>query len=326
MADWAGLSKGWGHTAPFRNNGAGGVDLFFAISGAIIYETANRQHSSAGDFLLRRFHRLAPMHVLFTGTWLALALILPLAARPTEILASLTLWPVWRGIDTPLIDAEWTLCFEVIFYLGFALTLAWRRSIWLLLAAFAAAWMGGRLTGFPALQVLGNPLVLEFLGGVLIARYWPRTAPWWFSAFVFALGLWGLLVPEYPREVYDYVFNMDGSSALWRVGAVGLPALAVLAGGLGLEHLMGRGWALPLVFIGDASYAIYLADGVLLKALTAALKHTEVSAMAAMILGSLAAIAIGCAAHIWIDRPIQRRLRSPRTLGRPLLGQPSPTS
>ena len=69
-----------------------------------------------------------------------------------------------------------------------------------------------------------------------------------------------------------------------------------------------RLWAGP-TFLGDASYAIYLASWVLLRASTPLLRGSGAPALLVPLLGVPAAIAAGALAHVAVERPLLAAFR-----------------
>ena len=224
--------------------GAAGVDLFFVISGFIMANVAGGR--SAGQFALDRFSRIYPMWWLAALPWLFFV--------PRDLfynLSTLTLWPIWAGdYFVPAPRVGWTLCLELLFYMGVALAIATRPVVPLI---FYALFLLGALTiSTPLLEFVGSPMGLEFLMGVAIARL-PRRRM--FGLFIpVGLGLLSLT----PTELGDLGSSIHADWALRRAIEWGVPAAMVLWGGVSLEAwFQGRAFNLP-VRIGDASYSIYL--------------------------------------------------------------------
>ena len=85
------------------------------------------------------------------------------------MLASVTLWPIFGpafSYPTPLLG--WTLCFEMLFYAAMALALATRPAV--PLAMLAITLVLAQTTNVDLFAFTGNPLILEFLAGVIVAK------------------------------------------------------------------------------------------------------------------------------------------------------------
>ncbi|HVI04878.1 MAG TPA: acyltransferase family protein, partial [Sphingomicrobium sp.] len=108
--------------------GAAGVDLFFVISGFIMMTTCSSGRKP-GEFLADRAWRIYPMWLLAVFPWLLMA-----PHSTLEVVRSITLWPVYGNrFLNPALDVGWTLSFELLFYLAFALALATRAAVPLLI-------------------------------------------------------------------------------------------------------------------------------------------------------------------------------------------------
>jgi exopolysaccharide production protein ExoZ len=293
-----------------------GVDFFFVLSGFIIAYT-NRsdigERAALGPYFRKRFVRVYPLYWLIAGTKLALigANLIPGGPHerePATILASLLLLP---QSHPPVIGVAWTLIYEVLFYLIFAAIIRWGWTcavslvaVWLMLIGINAA--GLLDLDSPILQVLSNERNLEFLlgvtGTVVVLRY-RLSAPYvWVlaGAGLYAIAAWsvnsGYFVSSYT---------------LW----FGVPSLLLVIGGASLDLAGGR-WPSWLVFVGGASYSIYLMhtmfiDGFLLVVLRLIPFGVVVSvaAVACAVIG-------GCLIHVAVERPLLALLKPRWRTGR----------
>lgn len=293
-----------------------GVDVFFVISGFIMYYiNAERfDRGAAGDFLRRRIIRIVPTYWLFTTLALATLLLLPGAVDhnsvgPAHTAASYLFVPWPRPDDAslrPLLALGWTLNFEMLFYGVFALALMAPRRVGLSLMA-AAFVLAALLNPFVpdawwVLKSWSDPIILEFLMGVGLAMLFhrgvrlPVTAAW---ALV-ALGF-GLLAAV-------RVFELD--MQLSRPLCYGLPAMAICAG-LALGHTekqpgpIGRGLGLG----GDASYALYLSHPFAINALALVWGKLNLGLPWVFVAAGIAlSVAGSIVAYLLIERPVIRWL------------------
>ena len=108
-----------------------GVDVFFVISGFIMW-TVSRDEASPAGFLLRRIVRIAPLYWLAT---LAAALVtteggvtLGLGAPAGDLAKALFFIPAYSArspdVVEPILSVGWTLNLEMAFYALFAASLA----------------------------------------------------------------------------------------------------------------------------------------------------------------------------------------------------------
>lgn len=290
-----------------------GVDLFFVLSGYIIATTgplASPRRSST-DFYVRRLRRVAPLYILCTFA-MAICIGQPGSIASLQFLGSLTFWPVWGGEYVwPYLSVGWTLCYEMLFYSTVALVmLGGRLPRNLLIAAGAFGlliWAEVRFGG-AVLTHLTNGIMLEFLYGVglaLVRRHIVRfSAGFGVSLIMLSLGLVAFAVTQGYGLILDGANTVLGGLGLARALTFGALAALCVAGVLMCEPLVRRG---VQTYLGDASYAIYLVQLIVLNAAVVWLPSLGVlPAPAIIILGSIAAIAAGTAAHQWLERPLSR--------------------
>ncbi|MEO6368343.1 MAG: acyltransferase, partial [Steroidobacteraceae bacterium] len=157
-----------------------GVQLFFVISGFVIFWTLDRTRR-AGDFVLHRFARLFPTY------WTCLAItagLVAIAGLPNQrvgyldILLNITMFPDFlsaRSVD----GSYWTLQIELFFYaqmlawyaLGAVRRIRWVIAGWLLLAtAYAIAERHGAPLSYILRELLIVRYIHSFAVGILMYR------------------------------------------------------------------------------------------------------------------------------------------------------------
>jgi len=230
---------GMGHPHGEERLGAAGVDLFFVISGFIMAAIGSGR--TPLGFLGARAKRILPLWWVALIPWMAVL-------RPDARLAgsSIFLWPVYGGaFHNPVLPVGWTLCFEMLFYVAFAVGLATRW--WIPLGAFFLFFIapGTALTAY-----LGSPMILEFVAGLAIAKL-PK---------VERLGLPSLILAfiGFALSPVDQYAEVVGAGAAVRTCWWGIPATLTVYGALCLEQRFHSPLFNLPVFLGDASYSIYL--------------------------------------------------------------------
>ncbi|MGH7010364.1 MAG: acyltransferase family protein, partial [Caulobacteraceae bacterium] len=285
-----------------------GVDVFFVISGFIMWRIAGSREERPVRFLWRRASRILPPYWAATLLLLGIATIWPaflpkVQPRTAHVLLSLALLPHLNpvGQPFPLLAPGWTLCYEAGFYLVFAAALlAPRQRRPAILFAVAIALIVIGLSLADPVYVLGaNPIVLEFLFGVWIGRAAEAgrlPGPTWSSA----LALLGAVI----LIVYGVLQWRDET---WRFLTWGVPAAAIVAGAVGLDRAAsGPRWRM-LTVLGDASYSIYLFHTIAV----AAIAHLvgERRTWLFVPLAMTCAIAAGIAGRALIEKPLLAWLR-----------------
>jgi exopolysaccharide production protein ExoZ len=236
-ADNAGPYESW------TRIGAAGVDLFFVISGFIM---ATIPKPSVKEFAFDRFWRIYPMWWVALLPWL-----LFVTTTASQRFAMVALWPVTNMATVPFLQIRWTLSFELLFYAAVALSV--RRGPWIPLAVFAVALLTGLWTRHPAFNFFGNPMIFEFLFGVILAKL-PRSA----LAGRFVLPVAVLILAIAPLDLFLVKLALTPSASWIRVLMWGFPAALIVYAALSNESLFQRRAVMPFVVLGDASYSIYL--------------------------------------------------------------------
>lgn len=257
----------------FLNFGAFGVDIFFCISGFMIMFTTEK---NTKYFFRKRLIRILPLYYLMTlGTYLLL-LLFPSMFQQTRhdfsyLVKSLLFIPfdIGGGAIQPLVRIGWTINCEMLFYLlffiSFHISMRYRG---LICGAFLAVLVGTvqvfapMISSWqsplsPVLTFYGDPVMLEFLFGIL-AYYllWalyrrhvihPVSKTVSLVSAVCIPVIFCLLAFFTPR------INVIGFR---RLPQWGLPALLLLV----LAFLAGLQLTMPrfLVLLGNISYSLYL--------------------------------------------------------------------
>ncbi len=238
--------------------GAAGVDVFFVISGFVMWASTDEAPPTPGAFLWRRAVRILPPYWLFTLLAAAGALWAPHIFQDVHVTwrhlaLSLALIPHLnpQGDGFPVLKTGWTLIYEAIFYLIFAVGLRFPRNMRLIFLAGALTTVAAIGLVSPQAYVLfADPLMFEFLAGVGVAVLWRsgRLGSRRRGALLIALALAAFVALQIVQfDDYD-----------WRPLFWGAPAVLLVAGAVDLE---AAGFGRPsrvLKLIGDGSYSIYL--------------------------------------------------------------------
>src|SRR3954453_3726467 len=286
--------------------GGRGVDLFFVISGFIIfYATRDAIHGARltpAAFLRRRVERIVPLYfcVIFAVT--ALAVTLPATFgtpgwfTPRHILKSLAFIAFTEG-EMPVVYVGWSLEYEMYFYLAVALLMALTREVWRnIVIIFSALVTVGRLPGVEA--ALGNysffadPMILEFVFGVIVGSLFVNGRIGWPMGIAAACAIAALLMTD-PAG---------------RVIVSGIPsACLVAAAAFVSRRRIDPSWPeLAMARLGDASYSIYLAqvNSVSLASTSVAGLLPAIPPLLLVIVTTGIVVALGLLLNILVERPL----------------------
>ena len=318
-----------GHFFHWEHFGPSGVDIFFVISGFIVSlvaaragvsERVDRRRASL-HFLVRRITRVFPLYWILTvamvleGTlgrhgiewqnvaWIPTLFLLPSAHYPAA---------------APLLALGWTLMFEMYFY--FVLTLFLFLSPRFLVrntVLFLSAAVGvGALVGIrrPWLVIGMNPMLLEFVFGCGLGIVFHRTrhraaalrGPGAWIAAIGGIALLSTIFLGYG-SASDAFHILAGSDCWLRVGVWGAPSALLVGGMLLWNPAMLSPPARLLVFLGDASYSIYLCT-MPARAVTDYFwrEFGRFGADSGVFLGAVFCTLAGVACYLLVERPLMR--------------------
>ncbi len=310
----------------FGYAGVMGVDVFFVLSGFIMYYIHHGdvgQPGRAAEFGWRRFSRIYPFYWVICAVDL-LTRISPWRADGVPgikvMFLSVTLLP---DSIPPFVRTAWTLRHEVRFYALFGLLLLLPArvalAVTLAIATVAAGFLGGDILNvlptesksalYLAVLYLFHPCTLEFAAGVLCAHlHLTGKFNRWTAGAALLLGFAGAFAGTllYPFAVGETHIRYG---ALITFGPVAVMLIHGVTSAESLWNLAVPAW---LVRLGDASYSIYLVHLPIFAVAEPFLYKVPLPDLvrAGLLIGI--SIAIGLLAHLHIERPLMdfcRRLR-----------------
>lgn len=257
-----------------------GVDVFFVISGFIMYYvTVNSSNSLTSSivFLQKRFIRIVPIYWLLTVITISISIFLSQLKNNNYldfnyIASSFMFIPALRASDgniTPVLGLGWTLNYEMFFYCIFAVLLLLPRKY--LLVSSTAIFFVIVLAGFNIEKssvitwYWSRPIILEFILGLFIASL--------FTKGYLLSRLQGLIV--FSSGIFIWIYSsslVTASSPEYRFWCWGISASLIVASVM-LTKRMSTDQS-PTIFtiigtrIGDASFSLYLSHMFVLRALT----------------------------------------------------------
>ena len=321
LAHYAILSRPWLEPGLARElgtlvdrGGRVGVDLFFILSGFLIYGALLRRARPYGPYVWRRLVRIYPTFAAVFLLYVVLVFAVPRPDKlPSEageaalmLIGNALLLPGLCDVR-PLNSATWTLSYEMAFYLVIPLLIAGlglrRRS---------ATWrVGCAIAVMAAILALQAPTQLIMFGFGMLAYEAVQArrgvGPW--PALVaagLALGAAAALDPDGGLRVLRFVL-IGGASYVFTLGALGRP-----------DGWLARGLAwTPLRWFGNMSYSYYLIHGLALNALAWAVgtlvgggSYGVVVHLLALPLAFAVTLVPGALLFLAIERPLSLRHKS----------------
>ena len=303
------------------------MDLFFVLSGCLIYGGLIRRDLPLLTFWRRRATRIFPTFLVVLGLYLVMMTILPATAK-FQWTDSGALWLVAANVlllpglfpVTPMITVAWSLSYEWAFYLFVPLmtkslrfggrSAALRVAVLLalaavLVAAVAAGWTGhSRLLMFPS-----GMLLFEVLNsGRLrwrIGRGWEALA---IVAFGGASAVTALSVTD--PEMLPAVARVGLGQHVFLAAAAFSITLCAMERGTWVSRMVA---AAPLRLLGRISFSYYLTHGLAMHALAKAITHPghSVALFAGLLPLVLAAtVLFGGTVFLAVEEPLSLPVRS----------------
>jgi exopolysaccharide production protein ExoZ len=293
-----------------------GVDIFFVISGFIMWITTTKDITTL-EFYRRRILRIVPLYWLLTSVVLTILIVYPSAMQSGQfdmlhVLGSYLFFPVRHpveGLMHPLLIPGWTLNYEMFFYtifgLGLMLPVLPRLIV---ISTILYGWamvqilMGINLP--KAIQFYTSDIIMEFAFGMALGwlYFWGAKLSGRFAWACFLIGI--------------IAVALVGDGMPPRGVSVGVPALLVVAGSVMIERLHGVPNIRSLHLLGNASYSLYLSHTIVLSAVGQLWRRLPLDLFpgALLVFGCTAVastIAAGILLYFFIEVPMLRlgRLR-----------------
>jgi len=314
--------------------GYAGVDFFFVLSGFIIFYVHARDighRDKLKAYFSKRLIRVYPIYWAVTTAKLIAIFLIPSIAKDYEKYLSVIIYSylLIPQVNHPIVAPAWTLSYEMSFYLlfGMAIWLGHRLAKVLLITWVSIILIYTLARTFNLIERPDSHLILfllnernlEFTLGLLSA-YIVMQHKLAYQELMLVLGcvLFGIS-GWYAVSIHDQVSSY---TLLF-----GIPALLIVVSSVSLERKRNITFPAWLVFIGDASYSIYLTHSMFINLSNLVLqrleKVVEIPPGLALPGVALAAVLGGCLVYFYVERPLLAFLRHVFTQKKPLDAAPS---
>ncbi len=265
--------------------GSIGVDIFFFISGFIIFISIDKSgyYDKPYTFLKKRLLRIFPLYFLVTTLFLLMNITLNRFVEQREVFipVDMSFETVWKSYllipiaydniyRDPLVFLGWSLSFEILFYfLTFLVLILFKKYfflplLFLLLILGSLSYTFGNFKNI-YLEFLTSPFMLYFAIGLLFGKYYNFVAKK-ISAFVEPLLFVTLYVFFVVITAKDGGYSYDGmprelvlynGKLIPRILIWGIPSFLLLISyfTFASKYKISNSF---LSKIGDRSYSIYL--------------------------------------------------------------------
>lgn len=291
-----------------------GVDFFFVLSGFIIFyvhQSDIGQVKKFKPFIIKRFLRIYLIY------WIVL-LVKIFATysnqyKLSEIFKAILLIPM---LESDFIGVSWTLSYEILFYLVFsALILKPKLSIPIIIA-----WIIGISLNFTniiqlpqenfLLQFFFSNHNLEFVFGCL-AAYLISKYNIYQGMLIMCISLFLLTV-----SVINTTHLAGSTYDISRIIAYGIPFTMLIIASVSIEQSKSINIPYILIYLGDASYSIYLTHGFFMSNVSKIIqkyieKFNFISLGSSIFIDYIIVLIIlgvtigcGCIIHSYVEKPL----------------------
>lgn len=296
---------------PYPN--AVGVDIFFVISGFVIFYTTQAAMGKSGaskPFMIKRILRVVPVYWFYTFLLLAAALLLPHAIDTVRydfwhLIKSLFFIPHERPLGDdirPFLSLGWSLNYEMYFYAIFAvlLFLPMHKLIGILTAfLITTVCIGIYLPDdMVIMKFWFDPYVLEFLCGVWIAYAYIKgiRLPAWSFYALSGAGIIILIALFFPVQN-----SIESQLMRFFVGSLFVAAACLPKG------ITDKKPPAILIALGNSSYSLYLSHPFVIGAMKivwikSAILTQSISLWGYVIVTLIACLIAGHISYLVIER------------------------
>lgn len=300
---FAAISVVGSHT--FWGFGAEGVDLFFVISGFIMFYVIDMNpDKTSKSFFLDRYFRIAPMYYLFTIIFVILGFVSIESFH--QVIQSLSFIKYYE--TSPLLSIGWTLEYEFVFYTICAMSIFLFKDFYSrLFFVFVILIFAVLLIDFSIYSEKKYGHFAEFAFGIIVYLLFRAKT---LDSINKMYGYFGIFISLLSFTFSNIYYKGIDDFLYLRFVGFGVPSLLILISFLIIKRDIK--FYKFLNYLGDASYSIYITHTTTLYSLYALTGSNRSDSLLVDITSFFIAILIGCIAHSYLEAPITRKIKQYR--------------
>lgn len=303
-----------------------GVDIFFVISGFLMYDIVMRKPTPILTYLGRRVRRLYPVFLFVFVVYVGLSYVMPMESRIPRspkaaveyLLLNLAMLPGMLPI-TPLVRVAWSLSYEWFYYLILPFSMwtfrlrrwspGWRIGFVLALCVSQYVLCSLHWTSHPRLIMFGAGACLSELATSFgIAQYlgW-RGEAFTIALVIFAMTWMGVTAKYHLGVALNQAGIPPVNTPLLFISFFALALYSLFYNGI-LSRFFSVTW---LRWVGNISYSYYLIHGLTLHFVAGSMRYafgTQPLPAALFLLlcaiALLATIMVGALLFLAVEKPL----------------------
>ena len=240
--------------------GSLGVDIFFIISGFVIYTSFNNKTNfKYVKFIAQRIKRIMPLYFFYTFLYILISMFVPSSVYHFELfhfVFSMLLipYPNFSELYAPILYIAWTLSYELYFYITYGFFIRFLKGnlisyfVFLVIPVVIYWMMCGSEMFVQTRDVIFNPMLLEFFVGILFAKYINeiKKISYMLSIFIICVAI-----------ILGIVLTVYDSNDYFRFLFYGIPSALTFIAIIGFER--SEIFRTPLAkLLGKSSFSLYL--------------------------------------------------------------------